>query len=130
MYKIVYLRCIMEITGKAKRLFGKYKVVSIKRYDEGKTLLVKECDVENVINEYLLKVKSKINYEFENGYKFFNSNDMIVSFKSIDSIKEVGKNYSPNVVDVSSISYDELRKIVTLEQLVELEEYYKSILNS
>lgn len=55
---------------------------------------------------------------------------MIVSFKSIDSIKEVGKNYSPNVVDVSSISYDELRKIVTLEQLVELEEYYKSILNS
>lgn len=47
-------------------------------------------------------------------------------FKEINSIEFTDDNFGVEVVNVDSVSYEELRKIANVRELMEIEEYYRN----
>lgn len=129
MYKIVYLKCKMEIKGIANNLFGKEKEVSIIKYYEMNPILVEEMKVDERIEKWFEDIEKELIENAEKGYRFFcDSTGRIALFKSINSVKSISNHYVPKVVDVDKVSYEELRKIANVRELMKIEDYYKKLI--
>lgn len=132
MYKIVYFNLRVKINGIRRTIFGNEKEYNPIKYITRSPMLVKEEDLEDVINNYKEKIKESIMEDFNNNYVFFcDSTEHGYRLKDIKSIKFTNDrldNFRVKVVDVDSVSYEELRKIANVRELMEIEEYYKKLI--
>lgn len=129
MYKIVYFDSRVKISGVRETIFRNEIECEIIQYIKRNPKLVKEENVENVTCNYKEKIIKSIKNDFENNYYIFsNDHEHGYRFKEIKSIEFTDANFGVKVVDVDSVSYEELRKIANVRELMEIEEYYKKLI--
>ena len=70
--------------------------------------------------------------DFDNNYVFFcdstECGNILKEIKSIEFTNDRFDNFRVKVVDVDSVSYEELRKIANVRELMEIEGYYKKLI--
>lgn len=129
MYKIIYFNSRVKINAIRETIFKNEKECEIIKYIKRNPRLVKEENVEDVIYNYKEKIIKSIMNDFENKYVFFSpGHEFGYVLKEIKSIVFTDDNFGVKVVDVDSISYEELRKIANVRELMEIEEYYKKLI--